>query len=306
LDPASWSATRARTFQDCRRRYYYRYLLAPRARKPHPPPEAVQAGRVQHLIGVEAWAGEVVHTVLRAVLDRWRSGRELSEAEAEALIARLLSRQFRDSQAYWTAHPDEYPYRPALLDLHYFQEGSLDRERARRIREVVTGSAAAFLRSDLAREIRAAGPRAWLPIDRNASARLGGDLLILVKPDFAFRDGARLQILDWKTGKPDPFWETIQLTCYALYAREKWGCALEETRPRIVHLHPELRVTEAVPDEETLRDVTLYIRESQEAMQALAAADELPPPERFSLAEDERLCRWCPFRGMCEGACRIG
>jgi hypothetical protein len=186
MSALSWSATRARTLQNCRRRYYYRYHLAPRAREPAPPREAVEAARLQHLVGVEAWAGDVVHAALRFILSRWRTGREVSEEETEAHAARLLSRGYRDSQAWWAAGPEEFPSRPALLDLHYYPGDGLDRQRAARIRETVLGSVRAFLRSGLAEEIRRAGPSRWLPIDRNAAARLapaGGEpeLLLAVR-----------------------------------------------------------------------------------------------------------------------------
>src|SRR4051794_13560063 len=172
-----WSATRARTFQECRRKYHYRYHLAPLARKPGAPPEALQADRVKDLVGLEAWAGELVHTVIRAALDRWRAGREWSEAEAVAHATRLLSRQFRASQEYWDADPDEFPRRPALLDVHFYREGTaVTRERAAQIRQRVHDCVRGFLRSELAHRIRAAGPRQWLPIDRNAAARLAPDL----------------------------------------------------------------------------------------------------------------------------------
>src|SRR5690349_10658050 len=116
MNTPPWSATRARTFQECRRRYYYRYHLAPRARGPDPPEEALRADRIKDLVGLEAWAGDLVHHVLQTILGRWRAGREFPEEEAVSYAARLLSRQFRDSQAFWTAPAEEFPRRPVLLD----------------------------------------------------------------------------------------------------------------------------------------------------------------------------------------------
>ena len=64
----------------------------------------------------------------------WRCGRPVSEEEVADQAQRLLSRQFRDSHDYWTAHADEFPRRPALLDLHYYGDRSLTRERAGKVR----------------------------------------------------------------------------------------------------------------------------------------------------------------------------
>ena len=70
-------------------------------------------------------------------------------------------------------------------------------------------------------------------------------MLILVKPDFAFQDGDLLHIADWKTVKSDAYWERIQVTCYALYAHQRWRVPLNRIVPQIAHLFPD------APKEET-------------------------------------------------------
>jgi CRISPR/Cas system-associated exonuclease Cas4 (RecB family) len=302
-----WSATRARTFLECRRKYHFRYHLAPLGRRPDAPEAARRAFRVKDLVGLEAWAGDVVHGAIRTALDRWRAGRRFEEAEALELAGRLLSRQYRDSHAYWTAPGEEFPHRPVLLDLHYYTgEGPLNRDRARALKARVEGCVREFMRSELARRIRWAGPSQWLPIDRNAAARIGENLLVLVRPDFAFVEGGLLYIVDWKSGKPDPFWERVQVTCYALYAREKWRRELPDIVPQIVHLHPEFEIADVEYTPESVGEVSAFIRESQEGILSLLEDGELPPPERFPPAEDDRLCRWCQFRGICDRGSRAG
>jgi len=300
----AWSATRVRTFRECPRKYYYRYHLVPLARKPNPPPEALLADRVKDLVGLEAWAGEVVHTVIEAVLGRWRSGREISEEEVLALATRMLSRQFRDSQEYWIESPEAFPRRPVLLDVHYYGKAPVSRDRAALIKETVVVSLCSFLDSELAWRIRNGGTSRWLPIDRNASARLEDGLLLLVKPDFAFRDGDLLHIVDWKTGTPDPFWETVQVTGYALYAHQKWAQPLDRIAPQIIHLFPEFHRSLVDYSEESIRDVLQFIRDSQAELESMADPDELPAAERFEFTSEMQRCRWCQFRGVCDGAAR--
>src|SRR5579883_3569836 len=108
-----WSATRARTFQDCGRKYYFRYHLAPLARKPDAPPHALAADRVKDLMGLEAWAGELIHAVIERILNRWRAGMPVSAEETIEFAVKRLSSQFRDSREYWTASAEEFPYRPS-------------------------------------------------------------------------------------------------------------------------------------------------------------------------------------------------
>jgi hypothetical protein len=307
-----WSATRTRTFQECRRKYYLRYHLAPLARRPEAPQEAYQADRVKDLLGVEAWAGELVHKVIEEILLRWRAGRPVTLNEALQRAEKLLSRQFRVSHDYWGENPEAYPKRPSLLDMHYYKDRSLSREKAGITKETVLGSLRAFWESDLAARIKRAGSNAWLPIDRNAAARLG-DTLILVKPDFAFREGPRLIIVDWKTGKPDPFWEMVQVTGYALYAWDKWldevpdgdFAALTETvEPLVAHLHPHFHYSETEFTPDSIREVLVFIRESQDQLVSLLDGSDLPPVQRFPTCEDPKRCRWCCFRGMCDGSTR--
>lgn len=302
----AWSATRVRTFRECARKYYFRYHLAPLARKPDPPPEALEVDRVKDLVGLEAWAGEVVHTIVEAVLNRWRSGREISEQEVVALATRMLSRQFRDSQGYWAESSEAYPKRPVLLDVHYYGQSPVSRERAAIIKETVLVSLCNFLDSELAWRIRNGGTSRWLPIERHAAARLEDGLLLLVKPDFAFRDGDLLHIVDWKTGKPDPFWETVQVTGYALYAHQKWRHPLDGIVPQIVHLFPEFQRSHVDYSEAGIEEVLQFIRETQAELATLSVPGELPPMHRFDFTPEHQRCRWCQFRGVCDGASRCG
>jgi hypothetical protein len=305
MNAPPWSVTRARTFQECARKYYFRYQVAPLARKPDPPPLAIAASRIKDLVGLEAWAGELVHQVILTILNRWRAGREVGEEEVLDHARKLLSRQFRDSRDYWSSPPEAYPNRPVLLDLHYYESGEISRDRAAAIKETVFGSLQSFLNSELAMRIRNAGPHNWKPIDRNAAAHLDGqDVLILVKPDFAFQDGDLLHIVDWKTGRPDPYWERIQVACYALYAGQKWSHPLDRIVPQIAYLYPQFRLSVAEYSPESIEEVQAIIRHSQEEITALLEEDGLPPAERFEFTPEPRRCGWCQFRGICDGAAR--
>jgi len=299
---AVWSATRARTYSECRRKYYYRYYLAPLGRGPEAPPRALQAHQVKDLVGLEAWVGDLIHRLIESYLHRGRSGRWMREEELLELARRQLSRGFRDSQAYWTAHPDEYRYRPALLDFHYYGDGSVTPERAARIKESVEAGLRGFVRSGLADQIRRVGREGWLPIDRNASARLPDGTLVLVKPDFAFRDGEYLHVVDWKTGKADTYWEMVQVTCYALFAQEKWDVSLAQVVPRVVHLSPEFHESEVEFTPRTVREVLAIIHDSLADLRSVDPAQA--GEDAFPLTPELGRCQWCQFRGMCDGASR--
>lgn len=300
-----WSASRVKMFQECRRKYYLRYHLAPLARRPGAPELATQADRIKDLIGVEAWAGNLVHDVIEVALNRWRVRKEYDEAQALKDANERMSSQLRSSFEYWNAHPDSFTRRPALLDQHYYAQSNLTREQAVGVRNRVHQCLSGFFRSTLAERIRTLPPNQIRPIDRNAAAHLEDGTLILVKPDFAYVDyDDRLHILDWKTGRSDPYWEMVQVTCYALYASQKWDFPLDRIDPQVVHLYPEFRLSHTEYSWESIEDVRYMIRESQDEILDLLDGDELPPADRFPPADDNARCRWCQFRGICEGAQR--
>ncbi len=299
---ATWSATRARTFTECRRKYYYRYHLAPQARSASPTDEAKAAARLKDLIGLEAWMGDLVHRLIETLLNRWKAGVEPTDAEIAALAQRRLSQAFRESQAWWDAHPDEFRFRPALLDFHYYNDNTVSREKALQVKETVLSCVRAFTGSPLADQIRRVGRSNWLPIDRNAAAKLRDGTVVLVKPDFAFRDGEELHIIDWKTGRADPLWEQVQITCYALHAQEHWKVSLPLVVPRVIHLFPEFHEQETEFSPRSVREVLAIIRDSQIDMQA--ACTGTLAPERFPTTTEPKRCRWCAFRGICDGASR--
>jgi hypothetical protein len=225
----------------------------------------------------------------------------MAEGEAVEHAARLLSRQFRDSRDYWTAPAEAYPRRPALLDLHYHGDGTLSRDKAAELKELAAEALRQFFRSPLAWRIQEVGPSRWLPIDRNAAARLPDGPLVLVKPDFAYRDGDGLHVVDWKTGRPDAFWDVVQVACYARYAAEKWHHPPDEVEPSIVYLYPEFLRADVDYSPESARAVETLIRESHGEILALA---DVMDASRFELCEDAKRCRWCPFRKLCEGGAR--
>jgi hypothetical protein len=119
--------------------------------------------------------------------------------------------------------------------------------------------------------------------------------------DCAIKEGDDVYLYDWKTGKSLSEDLSIQLSCYALYAMEKW------------HVHPEsLRVIEynlsfdksnwfSITHGE-VENIKGYIRGSIKDMQSLLkdAENNIPVEEgKFDKVEDERVSLRCNFRKAC-------
>ena len=119
----------------------------------------------------------------------------------------------------------------------------------------------------------------------------------------ALRDGPRLTVYDWKTGKPTPE-ELRQLTCYAMYATNTWRVPIENTRVCAVHLQPDLDIREypiGVPEMDDLRE---YIKQSFKGMVShlrnpsrnIAALDDFPVTGNLP------RCLRCNYKGICAQA----
>jgi len=286
-------------FEECPRRYYYNYYFCQAGYSPDAPEEArlaLEMKRIQHL---DMWVGDVVHATIQWALEQGRNGRIPSADEARANVRQRLSSGWLGSlKGLWrTSGNGEYP---SLFE-HYYKlpvgDAAIDR-----VKQKAYTSVANFMGSDILQEIvRTPGDR-WLPIDKYASFRMDG-LLLYVKFDFALRDGPRLTIYDWKTGKPNAE-EVRQLTCYAMYASETWRVPMENTKVCAVHLQPELDVHEhliGVPDMDALRD---YIKQSFKGM-----VSHLHNPTRniaimddFPMTGNLARCPRCSFKGICEQA----
>jgi len=157
-----------------------------------------------------------------------------------------------------------------------------------------------FYQSDLFARLRALPRDAWLQIEELDQFTLDG-VPIWAKIDCSFRDGAEVDICDWKTGRSLAEKNTLQLVCYSLYAREKWGAAIENVHPcefyLLVDRIQDYRVTGA-----DVEDARAYIRGSVADMQSLLAdlgRNEPLAEGAFEKTDNRRACLRCNFVGMC-------
>ena len=124
---------------------------------------------------------------------------------------------------------------------------------------------------------------------------------MVVKPDFAWRaDKNRIVIVDWKTGKPRPNDEWLQMAVYGLFARRAWGLHTEILDCRPVYLDTgEISVFELSDDD--LQQAEERIRTSVKEMKRLTAlvVDGDLDPEAFPKTDEVPYCTHCNFRRTC-------
>jgi hypothetical protein len=316
----SWSHSRAELFEECQRRYYYRYYAPYGGNTPAETANRALLYRLGHLTSIPALVGSIVHDLARDALRRAQAGHlwppTSYEASARALLSRALHAS-RKAAARLAAGEELRGSRlAALLDVHYLrqpfgtaeEEAALERVAlyARALRDHPTFQEALTHADDL------------LSVDRFDRFTVL-DVAVFAVPDAVQRRAeGRLRLIDWKTGAHVPEHlsrHARQLGVYALYAQKKWGVAAAQLECQVAELHSGAAL--AVPlDEETLRRTEAHIAASILAMRAplrdaarnVAHSDDFLPLAAPHTPRQERpsACGGCPFQALCYAATEEG
>jgi len=120
--------------------------------------------------------------------------------------------------------------------------------------------------------------------------------------DCSFRteDGG-ITIIDWKTGRSMSEDISMQLSCYAMYALNRWGIDPEDVKLIEYNLLANQGVEFTVGSAE-IENTKAYIAGSIADMQSLLVDldDNVPKEEgAFQMVEDERVRGGCNFRKVC-------
>jgi hypothetical protein len=299
----SWSKSRHEKFAECRRAYFYAYYGSWGGW------EAAHGSDVRELYVLKKlssrwqWAGSVVHSALKQVLARARVTGDVTPLE------KVLERTRAKARAEWSSSREKSYWREASrivgLVEHEYGEAVAAEDWKKLYETVIDGSLRAFYASPTLEEIRRTPRERWLTVDELDAWEFEGTK-IWVAVDFAYRDAdGRVHVLDWKTGKERGV-DHVQVGIYALYARKKWGIALDGVVGGLVYLAPNgtsaggERVDVAA-DTTALDACTAQMRSSIAGMKALLAdpAGNVAVPERFPQLAEREPCRRCPFRRPC-------
>lgn len=301
-----WSTSRGRTFDECKRQYYFNYYASWGGWKKSADPRCREAYALKQLSSRHLWAGNIVHEEISSLLRRLRDTGQKPDQEAieDKAVQRMRS-MFRISR---DLTPPSYRSDPKgsfrLMEHEYAQ--FVSKERWVEIREKVTTSLRNFFLSDTWKTLRSLPRAGWLLVEDPSAGpdktKLG-ELEVYAQPDCAYRDDkGAIHVIDWKTGKTTgAYWD--QLALYALYAEEKWGEPAERVRAREVNLFlgREQEYEIRADDLDHLRETVLA---SLDAMTAMlvdqdAERNEPLPEESFPFIEDRGRCRWCFYQKIC-------
>ena len=299
VNELSWSVSRSRLFDECRRVYYYTYYGAWNGWDAAAPAATRKLYLLKNLKTLDMWAGGIVHDTVAEALRRYAmKAQPITAAELQATARQKLRHGWLEAvNRDWEAAPKK----TNLFELYYGNGKNLPPEQTGRIKDKVNDCLAAFADSAVLKELLTASYLAWKPVDKLDSF-LVDQLKIWCAVDFAYTDPAGfLRILDWKTGAEREESLRLQLACYAFFAADKWGVRMENLKVYGVFLRENAREKEYPLPPEILIEAKDQILTSAAEMRRLLVdpARNQAREEDFPLCVDDHPCRHCNFREIC-------
>lgn len=301
----TWSFSRKRLFDSCRRRYYYRHYLMWGGWDTRASSESQAAYRLSKIQSLSQLSGSVAHRCIENALRRFRANRVVVQ-EKELLAT---------ARAYWneslaqsrSGRWRQDPKRCACILEDYYKWPDYDR-RAAEAWERVEISLSNFCRSRTWQQLQKSRRESWLATDSDPfRATLIHSIPVHGRPDLGYdasgagRERSRCYIFDWKCGRARDS-DVLQVRFYALYAQEEWGFKGDCVHCRIVYLFPTVEEHSVDVTEETLRESCVLLEESFAQMQSVLADVENNIPGDISLfpaTDREYLCSQCQFQELC-------
>lgn len=306
----SWSPSRARLFQTCRRAYYFNHYGMWGGWSSRAPERARLAYRLKQLTGLAMWSGQVVHRTIEQALQRYRQAMEpgeagLEQAQAEPSTAELqrraremMVRGWRDSLGKgW----QQEPRRVFNLFEHYYGLPKPEVEQAAvRARDRAYACLRQFREGGVWERLTRLGPARWLTLEELQSIQVG-DVPVWVQLDLAVRDErGEIVLIDWKTGQPGSA-DQEQVAIYGLYAAARWpDQPLGRLRAELHYLQ-QGEVLELALDDALLAEARQRVCDSAAAMRALLRdpKQNLADEEDFPQNVPGPACQACRFRELC-------
>jgi len=246
--------------------------------------------------------GSAVHEVLARDF-RSRKFGTAREADPERAVDLMRTAWMNAKKELWRENPKKYP---PLFEIYYdrIPDGERLRGYAEKARRAVTTVKNSLLYS----RIRSLTPSdlPWVdPVGEGFSQEIIFDILpyqAISAPDLVIREGERVVIVDWKTGKENEA-DRKQMEAAAVWAVQKLGAGDQAIEGLLFYSETgqETRFPIGRPEREKVETV---IRGEMAAMAACLEDEENNVPraeEHFPLRENRAFCRYCEFQEICWG-----
>lgn len=287
----SWSPSRHRMFETCRRQYYYNYYGSWGGWSYTADEQTQLLYRLKKMSTLPQLVGTVVHDAISRVLTAIQRGRDVPPKTTETYAVQLFDRHIEDSvEKRWMRSPSKH----TNLFEHYFGQ-DLDVAAGR---ERVLENMRAFFESEAFATLQATPTNQWLSVEALTSFVFNATKL-WVALDVAVRQNDGVAVFDWKTGKEREA-DRLQLAVYALYASTVWGVSVPHLQLQDVYLQAGV-VRPVTVDTNILDETRQIICDSIAHMRELLddPAANTASIDAFPMTENRSTCQTCAFKAVC-------
>lgn len=296
---------------DCERKYLLHYYEYWNGWSNNAPETARRLYRLRSLQSVPTWRGMLTHGGLQWALNQLKTTEELpSLLKVFEYVGNLIDAQYNFSadRRYWSVRVKD----PSWFGLvEHEHEIPLSRDTKGHVLASVCKAVSNVYASDLWDEITNSVD-SWVAIEERSFFYLEG-VKIWAIPDLMYRRSTdnRMVIVDWKTGKPNPENDAVQIAAYAAYAHLEQEVPLEEITGVLAFTRGDsLETVETEASLEQIRSFAQLAKASMEAMTAklvqqdnsveLTRKVNVPLPiVDFPKTTETYKCTRCNFRGEC-------
>ena len=293
----SWSSSREKEWERCRREYWYSRYASWGWWKEKPKGQKYEIMIHKSLTSLPAFTGDCVHKALELWFQSKKKGNELSAKDLYDKSVEIFREGWRQSAGEdWKARPNKSIH----LQEHHFGE-EIVKSQTESARLLLEQCANYFVKSSDLAMVREVNPKQYLSLETLGTYLFEG-VKVYAVPDFAYHDGATVHIWDWKTGKPREE-DMYQLYTYALYGREKWSASLDNTVLHVAYLgEGHVNTTEV-----DLRYLSYVEQRMSLAMHQMFDSHYDPDKEgpimsNWPASPESRKCGKCRFRSLCQEA----
>ena len=285
----AWSYSRREALSQCPRRYYYQYYgSAVRRAKGEPNKEILRF--LKTLSNRHLRAGQVLHSSIHRFLAALRRGHQPEVKE-------LLDR----AKGVYGAGPvgasihSQGDQRTGLLEYHYrFADADeLFRQCEERLLHALTN----FVTSSQFAPFIGAGARPEAHAEKRVVVRVG-NVKGNGKIDLVYPAAGQVTIADWKLGNSGSTDDSLQLSFYALWGIQEYGCSSSGIRLYAAHLCDSVVASVPVSAKSLQRTKACIIQDVQK-MEALDGYGNNAVLDAFPPCSHPRICVLCPFQGIC-------
>lgn len=291
-----WSYSRRELFERCLMWYYFNYYGA-KAGTAKNEPRKKELRFLKSLSNRHLRAGEIMHFVIRTYLKQLKDGQEWTLDRLLRWARDIYNADLRCSVSYQQGRTITDPRsRSKLLAEFYFNLPNAKQLWEESEARLVKGLKNFVTLSELERFRRGAlHPQSLI----EKTVRLREEHFSLKgQIDYAYPEGERVIVLDWKLGASSGGEDSLQLLSYALVAMKHFACSPEALDLFKVHLEDGGVFPYRVRDEEIRRAKARIIQDS-ERMQTVDHYGRNGIAGAFTPCGQARVCSLCPFQQFC-------